>query len=722
MRGWRMTTCLEEGVKVRGGGRKMVQWLAAGRRKRLAAVLVTVSGFALAETPGITLVDFASPKVVEWASSSGLSASPVLDSSGVSVGTEVAFTREEWRGLALNVPEQISLADWRGWESVVLEVENREEEKEARVSISFRNDPDTWESGEVAQFYVAVPPGRRVSWPVRIFHLPYTMGWEWPLLSWGGKTGAWGRLDLSAVKQVRIGCEGNGLLGLYGLRLATPIAATGWVDRYGQRSNLEWPLKVRSDQDLKDADRREGAALGKAKVHRVFDEYHAWKDGPVRKATGFFRVEEVDGRWWLVAPNGRLHFMTGIDCMGAGSHPHVDEVVRAAYSWWPDREGPFAAAYGFWWLGEYHPAGGAPSLYRANLIRKRGAGELDRLALARAIVRVLAWQFSSIGNWSDERLFALKRLPYVTMGPPTWEVSTPKATEKMHDPFDPGFPAEARRVARKLAGYRDDPWCIGHFVDNEVDWDAVPDKVLAGPPERAARAHWIAALREKYGTVARLAAAWGISATSFSTLRWSDRRNSAKLSSTAWEDAAAFRGEFADRWFRAWGEAVREADPNHLVLGSRFSNRPAECVKAAGRHMDVVSFNQYSERPEPEEYDKWYELTGKPFLIGEYGFNSLDDGLLTTAVPVANRKERGIGYRYYTEQMAALPYFVGGHYFQWIDEPITGRSDRETAFNGFLKVTDIPDPHLAGAAKKTNPRLYGIHAGRTPPYSRAPRR
>ena len=53
-------------------------------------------------------------------------------------------------------------------------------------------------------------------------------------------------------------------LGLHRLALATPIAATGWIDRYGQRGNLEWPLKVRADADLKAADKREMAELAKA--------------------------------------------------------------------------------------------------------------------------------------------------------------------------------------------------------------------------------------------------------------------------------------------------------------------------------------------------------------------------------------------------------------------------------------------------------------------------
>jgi len=39
---------------------------------------------------------------------------------------------------------------------------------------------------------------------------------------------------------------------------------------------------------------------------------------------------------------------------------------------------------------------------------------------------------------------------------------------------------------------------------------------------------------------------------------------------------------------------------------------------------------------------------------------------------VANEKERGIAYRYYVEQVASMPSFVGAHWFAWLDESIVG--------------------------------------------------
>jgi len=70
--------------------------------------------------------------------------------------------------------------------------------------------------------------------------------------------------------------------------------------------------------------------------------------------------------------------------------------------------------------------------------------------------------------------------------------------------------------------------------------------------------------------------------------------------------------------------------------------------------------------------------------------------------------------------LTAIPYFVGGHFFQYLDEPITGRFDRETAFNGFVDVADIPYPLMVDAAKKAHSRIYDIHAGELEPCAERP--
>jgi agarase len=178
--------------------------------------------------------------------------------------------------------------------------------------------------------------------------------------------------------------------------------------------------------------------------------------------------------------------------------------------------------------------------------------------------------------------------------------------------------------------------------------------------------------------------------------------------------------DFAQRFYSTWYKAVKLADPHHLVLGSRIPYPMDEIVGACAANTDVLSFNHYAIELH-KDFDRYSREFDKPMLIGEYGFDSFDAGLLTAYVPVASQKDRGKGFTYYTEQCAAKPYFVGAHYFQYIDEPLTGRGDGETSFNGFVAITDSPYPELVKAAKMTNARIYQVHSGKEPPSAEPPK-
>jgi hypothetical protein len=96
-------------------------------------------------------------------------------------------------------------------------------------------------------------------------------------------------------------------------------------------------------------------------------------------------------------------------------------------------------------------------------------------------------------------------------------------------------------------------------------------------------------------------------------------------------------------------------------------------------------------------------------------------GLAAGLVQAMNQEERGIAYRYYVEQSIAHPAMIGTHWFQWLDQPATGRSDGENYGIGVIDVTDRPYPELVAAAQVTHARLFAVHAGEVPPFDRVPR-
>ena len=121
----------------------------------------------------------------------------------------------------------------------------------------------------------------------------------------------------------------------------------------------------------------------------------------------------------------------------------------------------------------------------------------------------------------------------------------------------------------------------------------------------------------------------------------------------------------------------------------------------------MVSYNLYRRRIKCEDWTGENDL-GKPMIIGEFHFGALDRGMFHTGlVPTESQKDRAAHYVDYVRSVADCPAFVGCHWFQFIDEPITGRwFDGENYNIGFLDVTDTPYPEMVRAAKKVHAEVY----------------
>ncbi len=79
------------------------------------------------------------------------------------------------------------------------------------------------------------------------------------------------------------------------------------VDEFGQWIPADWPGKVTNLAQLKQEWAGEKASLQAGDFgYCKYGGYLSKK----AKATGFFRVEQVDGRWWFVDPDGHLFFCT----------------------------------------------------------------------------------------------------------------------------------------------------------------------------------------------------------------------------------------------------------------------------------------------------------------------------------------------------------------------------------------------------------------------------
>lgn len=151
-------------------------------------------------------------------------------------------------------------------------------------------------------------------------------------------------------------------------------------------------------------------------------------------------------------------------------------------------------------------------------------------------------------------------------------------------------------------------------------------------------------------------------------------------------------------------DAIKAVAPNQLYLGCRFAWGNDLADRAAGKYCDVISYNLYR-----RTVADFKNASGdKPLIIGEFHFGALDRGMFHTGlVPVDNQAARAQAYRDYVLGALKHPQFVGTHWFQWMDEPVTGRVyDEENYQIGFVDVADTPYQETIAASRDVGSKLY----------------
>ena len=129
--------------------------------------------------------------------------------------------------------------------------------------------------------------------------------------------------------------------------------------------------------------------------------------------------------------------------------------------------------------------------------------------------------------------------------------------------------------------------------------------------------------------------------------------------------------------------------------------------------VDVVSFNNYDRQPPKMRLARIHEITSAPVMITEFSFKAEDSGLPNTkgaGRPVATQQDRADGFERYVTALAALPFCVGFHWFEYCDEPKEGRFDGENSNYGLVRINDEPWEILTERMTAVNVRIEALHA------------
>jgi hypothetical protein len=155
-----------------------------------------------------------------------------------------------------------------------------------------------------------------------------------------------------------------------------------------------------------------------------YDRFGGWLKLAGTK-TGFFHTQKIDGRWWLVSPEGNAFFSKGVDNVG------------------------------------YRPEGASAP---------KAPADPDAWATA-AAGQLRGWNFNTVGAWSARELYGkgIVYAPVIDMAASLQRDLWLKGG--VVDYFSPQFREGVdRTAARMCASHKDDPWLLGYFTDNELRW------------------------------------------------------------------------------------------------------------------------------------------------------------------------------------------------------------------------------------------------------------
>lgn len=579
--------------------------------------------------------------------------------------------------------------DWDDYEYVVLEYKITTAQ---RFQLGFTTDsgynelrimcyvPNAWNRLAIPLHYFEDLPDPAYDVAATMNHPRYT-GW----INLGGHRGPMHGVDSVCVRMRR--AIGNPEIFIRNITLSKEdpgdayLEDTPAIDRFGQSIRVDYPEKVSSLEELQAQWRAEEEETVSTEPYN-YSKFGGYRQKQV-KATGFFRTEMVDGKWWFVDPEGYLFLSVGIDCVAPGNGGGIRDYDKrqAMYEAIPPAEevapgqsrGKVSYSLGQW-----------------NQYRRFGA---DWRAKANDLIikRMDKWGLNTIANWSDSEVISMNRKAFLlSFG----GIGQDAALMGLADVYAPDFKATVESsISEIVTPNRDNPWLIGYFVGNEPAWIESEPRlcqiILDGPdrPIKDALKQYLAENGD------------------------SD------------ESRTAFIYDAFDKFLDTVQKTFKKYDPNHLNLGMRFASPDSvteDLLRICGRHFDVFSFNSYSLVPEHDMLDNAYAVLGIPFMVGEYHFGTVDRGLAQSLRQTGNQAERGECYRYYTENAYAHPAFIGTGYFQWCDQDITGRFDGENYNCGLVDVTDRPYREQVEAMMETAKRLYDVHCGTLEPYSTHP--
>lgn len=386
-------------------------------------------------------------------------------------------------------------------------------------------------------------------------------------------------------------------------------------------------------------------------------------------STGFYYVKKIDGRWWLIDPDGYAGInmaVTSTIGIPAGRKMEAHLLLKDI---------------GFNGIGNFvTPEKQTKDDYNAHVFEKMSytrrsdsGGFFQRFRSARKNV--------------------LKR---------SFLATSTKALDDIITIFDPEFEKYCDTYAKEFQMYKNERELLGYFSDNEIYFGTNQLQLfLTELPDND----------PNYIYAAEFAAEKGLSVETIKT-------SYSKITTATKEE---FAGRIAEHYYRISSAAIKKYDPNHLYLGSRLHGTMraiAPVVKQSAKYCDVVSVNFYdrttpaAQITHPNMWGAWLDEFDKPAIVTEFYTKQATDEYPKqpgAGFHVGTQTHRGYFYQNTCFDLIKSKFYIGWQYFRWQDDyKPNAAQDQKFSNKGIVDVDLNEYIEMTAFMREMNSQIYRI--------------
>ena len=379
-------------------------------------------------------------------------------------------------------------------------------------------------------------------------------------------------------------------------------------------------------------------------------------------ATGFFRTEKINNRWWVIDPVGNAFIVKAVNSIKIGTSPNNKIAFDSIYK------------TGDNWIFQTYQ-------------------QLKNIG------------FNSSGSWSEVELIRNMNETRKTHFVYTTQLNIlsdfAKTKEKKSSNgemsvlayiFDADFETFVKNKCSKLEAIKNDPNLLGHFSDNELAFQDNLIKKFASINDKRNPAYLF-------------------------LKKWLNENNVDSLNYTKVQ-SEQFSAAVGNEYYKIVAVNLKKFDPNHMYIGSRIHAAVKDntyFLNTMDKYVDIASINYYGFWNLSEKHKKLFstQLT-KPYFITEFytkGEDSKMGNITGAGWLVKTQNDRGNHYQNFCLHLLKEANCVGWHWFKYQDndpedklaDPSNNDSNKgivNTRYQAYNVLTD--------KMKQINEQVFGL--------------